>query len=91
MQYPEAIIYENENQFNALMQRVDNRLRNENAFKGCSETFFYPLINPYDGRLAAVLKRDVPEWEIVENEITPNEINHITRLDSSWYLNDNDI
>lgn len=85
MIYPKAIVYQNKAQFDALKLRINNRLRSEKAFKGCSDNFGAELQHPSTQHYAYIVDMECPEWVIVEAEITPNEINNVVSLDETWF------
>jgi hypothetical protein len=84
----EAIIYNNEEQAEALQTRLHNRLNAKKKSLRYNATRYSNLVyHPTDGRVAMPIDRNTfaNVWAELETELTANEINNIEELTVDWY------
>lgn len=81
----EIIEYNNRSQAEALLLRLNNRLSDKNLFKGVTNSWTFIKEHPTQSKFGVVIDRTAPNWDEIEAEITPNEINNIVTMGADWH------
>lgn len=85
MESIKGIVYNNQAQADTLKLRLKNKVKH--LFTGKTTDYTYTITHPTTGDVAVIIEEKGTFWDLIYEDLNPNDIDNLIELDSSWFPN----